>query len=246
MVRRGSVLIATLVVCGSAGWAEAQTAKPRDERLVILASVGYLITDETFAERNTFVQYLEPATVEAEYRLRSGSIFDAAVSVPLMRRLAVQGGVAVISRAAEAAVLGELPAPFEFGRLRSVEQPLEPVEHREVALRAELAWAAAFGDWVLTASGGPALIRVEHDFAAGIQVREIGYPYDQVELEVGALDRAQAWAVGGTAAADLAWYPNTRVGVGVTGRFTGARWEARGIRINAGGPSVVVGLRLRP
>ena len=226
-----------LVVVAQSTLAAAQT---------IAVGGGYQFTTEEFSESSLFLQYLEEATVESRYRLRNAPMIDVSVGFPLSRTLSVQGGVSVLNQSAEARLTGRIPSPFTFGRLRDVEQPIDEVGHREIAVRGEIAWAIPFGDWTLTLSGGPAAVNVRQEFAVGITVRELAFPFDTLALDVGDLSSESGWAIGGTAAADLSWFPSNRFGVGVTGRFTGANVDLRSTEITAGGPAIVAGVRFRP
>jgi hypothetical protein len=246
MRRRVLVTVALLAVVTLApvSFAGAQTRTP--DGIVVQIGAGYQTSDRTLTEQNTFTQYLEPATIESRYRWRSGPTVDVAVAVPLRRQLTVGGGVAVMSRPAQIVLSGEIPSPLGFDMNRSAEQRLADARHREVSVRAEIGWSVPLGAWVLTVSGGPALVHVQQDFAGQVSVRETEYPFETVELVAAARSRESGWTVGGTAAGDLSWFVTRRIGLGVSGRFTAANWDVRGVRVRAAGPSVVAGVRLRP
>ena len=245
MRRTAAVVIMLGLVCASPAVSLAQSSSAERQPTISIGA-GYQDSRETFSERRDFTQYLEPATIESLYRVRGSPMVDVGVSWPLTSRFAVQAGASVTNRDADATLIGSIPYPFEFNRPRAVRQSVDDATHREIAIRGELALVIPYGDFVITFSGGPVAMNVRQAFAVGVTVRETEFPFEEVELDVPELSVESGWGIGGTGAADLAWYPSGRVGVAVTGRYTGAALDLRNIDIGAGGPSAVVSVRIRP
>ena len=245
MRRTTSLVILIAGVLAHPTASAAQGSAP-ERKPTISIGAGYQDSRETFSERSDFIEYLEPASIESAFRVRETAAIDAGVSWPLTSRFAVQGGVSITNRDADATLIGSIPYPFEFGRPRGVRQAVEDASHREIAIRTELAVVIPYGDWVITFSGGPVAMHVRQAFAVGVTVRELAYPFEEVALDVPELSVESGWGLGGTGAADLAWYPSERVGIGITGRYTGAALELRDIDLGAGGPSAVISVRIRP
>jgi hypothetical protein len=228
----------------SAPAAPAAVSAPMFAGLWIAAGGAFQNSHEEFGTRLALTRFFETAVVDGEYQTRGGPLLDVSAGLPLRRwGLGVQGGGSLFTRPHRGIIRGSIPHPLYFGQLRQSELEIGDLTHREVALRAELAWTQMlWTNWQVSVSAGPAVIHVQQRLVADVDTVETGYPFDAVNLVPATVDEA-GWGIGGTAAVDVTWFVSGRVGLGVTGRFTRARVGLDRIKLSVGGASAIVGVR---
>jgi len=254
--RCGSCLLALLiVVTGTAGQAQmpataapaapsAPAATSALDGLWIAVGGAFQDSHEEFGTRLTLTRFFEPGIVDGEYKTRGGPMLDVSAGLPLRRwGLRVEGGGSIFTKAHHGVIRGSIPHPLYFGQPRQSELEIGGLAHRELALRAELAWTRAlWSNWEVSVSAGPAAIRVQQRLVGEVDTVETSYPFDAVNLVAATVDEA-GWGIGGTGAVGVTWFVSGRLALGVTGRFTRATVGLERIKLSVGGPSAIVGVR---
>ena len=259
MMRAATLSIALGLMLGSApARAQSRPASPPPstvpvDRVFVRIDGGYRPAARSFTDTVRITQFVESGRIDTAYRVKAAPEFDAAVGVRFWRRLAVAVDVSYLTKAGGGAVTAQIPHPFFFGRLRSVDGGATGLTRQETAVHAQAVWMTPLGDrdsrWRLDLAGGPSVFHVGQDVVQNVTVTET-YPFDTATLATVAARRVAKSAVGFNAGADLTYMLSTTVGVGTTVTFSRARIklpldEGHSLTIDAGGALVGAGLRFR-
>jgi hypothetical protein len=250
-VRFPTMTILALLAVAPASAALAQTVARAGRppvRAVAAANGGWQTASRTFADAFTFERYVETATVEAAYRVRSGPLYEGGASVRLWRWVGAGVTVSSFTDRTEARVTGSIPHPFFFDRARALDGRA-PVTHRETSVHGQVAVFVPVGArLLLVAGGGPSVVSVEQSFVTSVDYDE-AYPYDTVTFRRAETTRVRARKVGAHVGADLVVRLGTNLGAGLLVRYTQVKVglepaDGRSIRTEAGGWQAGAGFRV--
>jgi hypothetical protein len=229
------------------GVAAAQ-GRPWPGRVVVAVNGATQATSTTFNDRFSFDQYLEQATVEADYEVQSDLVVDGGVIVRLWRGLGAGVAVSRFNNRRPAQIEASIPHPFFFAQARAIEGQ-ESARRSETGAHVQLAWMIPATDHIrIIVSAGPSWLNVEQSLVREIRSAEV-YPFDTAEYSSAAVGRESKSAVGVNAGADVMWTFSKNVGVGGLLRFTRATMsvqpgEGRSVKLEAGGLHAGGGLRV--
>jgi hypothetical protein len=225
------ILAAALVLA----WSNAAHA----QQVWLSLGGGYLSQSDEFDHTVALPEHLETAVVSGTYPASGGTLIDATAHVTVAPAWAIAGGIGVFRSSSDVQLRGRIPHPLYFAQPRAAEQQLDDVGHHEIMLRAELAWIRAVaGRMRVSLSAGPMAVRASQELATTFSVRELAYPYDEVEIAPST--RAEAgWGLGATAAVAASWMATERLAIGVTARYSRASVSLLDHSVEAGGPSVI-------
>jgi hypothetical protein len=219
-------------------------------RAIIALGAGYSAATSTFDDRTTFSLNREEGRRETTYRLDGGVLVDGGVVARLWRGLAVGLDVSILSRDGSAEVTASLPHPFFFERPREA-AATAGVRCREIGLHPNARWVLSFSRnraW-LSVFAGASFFRVDQDVVTDLSYQE-EYPYDTIVVGTSEVQRQTASGLGYHGGADFAYMFTRAVGAGAVIRYSRASVELTGaggqpIAVDAGGPQVAAGIRLR-
>jgi hypothetical protein len=253
---RKSFLCAALVV-GIAWPAGAQMRYPRpmaagpasNPRVFISVNAGMQPVPDAPADRFTFGDNLETATVDVEYALGRPAIFEGGVAMRLWRR--VGAGVA-LSRAAldaAAAVDARIPHPFFFEQPRTVTGDVSQLKRSETAVHFQVVYLVPARPRIrVLLSAGPSRMSVEHDLVTDVHYQE-SYPFDSAAFRSTSRRSFTGSTIGIHAGVDVAYMLTRTIGAGGMIRFSHgdidmAGPDSRRISIETGGIQAGGGLRV--
>jgi hypothetical protein len=220
-------------------------------RARVAVNGGYQTTSNDFSQTLTFPfpdLGNENGTVATDYPAGQDVAFDGGVAVRIWRNLGVGGAVSVFRTKEPGAVVGRIPHPFFFDRLREVTGQSADLERTETAFHLHAVLLFPLAERVdLTVSGGPSFFNVEQDMVTGVQFSH-SFPFDTARFTGAQAAGQSESAIGFNAGFDLTWRFATHVGVGGQLRFSRAEVELtpladNAIKVDAGGLQVGAGVR---
>lgn len=252
---RGAALLALVAVGGAAAPAAAQShaPSPAKESRVFFAVGGGLGQYHHSTEAVRFKHPLfgpETGEIAADYHGGHGLAWEVSAGIGVAGNFAVGVSAGRLAFDRSADLVGKLPHPLAFDRLRTVEGIAESLANSELALDVEARWLIELShDLEVTLFAGPSFVRLTTELVTGMQFDQ-AYPYDGAAFA--GTDRHE-WTktlVGGHAGAEVAFYVSEGWGVGGTVRYRSASGELdRGdgltTPLEAGGLQALAGLRLR-
>jgi hypothetical protein len=244
-MKRSLMLLAVLAVTFTAVDARGQSTRSTD-RVYVNVSGWYQAAPTSFTGVVTPIDFVERASIDTSYRIRSAAGFDVGGGVRVWRHLGVGLDVSRFTRAGGGSVTAQVPHPFYFNRLRPVTGDAPGLEREETGVHAQVLWMLPIAArWEIGLSGGPSWFNVGQDLVQTVTITE-SYPYDTATFAGITSARRTGSRVGFNAGGDIAYRFNPRVGVGLTAGFSRARVPLGDtVTINAGGAHVGGGLRLR-
>lgn len=220
------------------------------ERVRVVLNGAISPTTRSFDETRTFTEFLETATVRAEYETDSTFSPDLGAQVQVFGRLGVFVAFTSARRDETGRFSASLPHPLYLDRPRSLEGDLSGYAYEERAFHLDLAYGAARGRLDYALFAGVSLFSVELDLVDSVRY-DHAYPYDGVTLRE-APPRATksnptGFNVGGRL--DYRFGKVGHFGLGVQLRFTAATARpgapaASGLEVDVGGLHAGGGARL--
>ena len=236
-----AMLAATLTAVDARGQSARSTG-----RVYVNASGWYQAAPTSFTGVVTPIVFVERASIDTSYRIRSAAGFDVGGGVRVWRHLGVGLDVSRFTRAGGGSVTAQVPHPFYFNRLRPVTGDAPGLEREETGIHAQvLLMMPIAARWQVVLSGGPSWFTAGQDLVQTVTITE-SYPYDTATFAGITSAHRTGSRVGFNAGADIAYMFTPRVGVGLTAGFSRARIPLDDtVTINAGGAHVGGGIRLR-
>jgi hypothetical protein len=194
--------------------------------------------------------FAEPGSIATNYGNRSGLAFDVRVVQPIVRSFGVGVGVDYYFRNQHAVVDARVPHPFFFNQLRAGKFDTQALSAHEAALDVSGAWMPpAIGPLTTLVFGGPTIFHVSQTVVTDVTLDE-RYPYDTLTITGVKTGERTSTLFGYHVGGDVSYFFNPTIGLG-----GGVRYSHADITFdndddvttdgNAGGVSVVVGLRFR-
>jgi hypothetical protein len=245
-------LSATLMLCGGAAHAFAQTRLPLppnpEPRVRAMINGGYQPSTTTFDDSFTFSLYQETGTTEASYSVDAGAIFEGGAAVRLWKGLALGGVISHFTVDAAATVTSSVPHPFFLQRNRDVSGEPDGLRREETAIHLQAQYQLPpAGKLHVVLAGGPTIIDVKQTIVIDVNYTE-EFPYDTAPFTGVDSKRGTGTAMGFNAGVDFQWMFNPNLGAGALVRFSKATVDMnvdnRIIQVEAGGTQIAAGLRL--
>jgi hypothetical protein len=214
VIRRTVPWTIALIAITAAGTANAQPSESARRFFTIYG--GAQPQRHDLSARQSFPLFDETATVSSSQRIRNGSLFKAAVGIPIKGRLGIGAGVSVFGRPGTASLQAKVPDIVFFDRIRTYNFEAGDLKHKELGVHGSLLYEMAITPKVgLTFSIGPSLIRVRQDVAA-VSVSSTGQPSVSTAEESGN-------AFGGNAGADVMYGFGSPFALGVFLHYAGGK-----------------------
>jgi hypothetical protein len=202
--------------------AHAQTAAA-DSRVTISVNAGLQPSAISFDSSTTRPLYLENSVFDTSYDVRNGLLIDGGVRYRIAGSFSVGGAVSWVSKTHDATVGASLPHPFFYRTPRSLEGTAGDLQHQEVAVHLQLAYAirpsARLG---VTLAGGPSFFRAKQDFVDAVSYADT-YPYDAPSFTAASSSRVRGNGTGFNVGADVGMRLSRHAGVGGLVRYAHAR-----------------------
>jgi hypothetical protein len=246
-----SFIAAAALVLMVPALASAQWAVWSDRVRIGINGAAQLTTstvDDRFEYDHPYGAERERAIVETEYEVPRGVMFDGGAAVRISGGLGVGVTVTAASSTNDLRVIGRVPHPFYFGRLREVEGSVA-ARRRETGVHVQAVYVVPFGSrFQMAISAGPSRFSVEHRVARSVTVSE-SFPFDTAAFADAPLETLKSDAWGFNVGADLGWMFTRHFGLGGVVRFTRASVtlspEGReAFDVDAGGVQVGGGARV--
>lgn len=241
-----SVAVA-LVVAINVGQAGAQTEPGRG---YISANGAFQTSTTEFDSTFSIVRNAETGSVETSYTVPAAPAFNISGGVRIWKNLALGVGVSRFVKADDGSVDASIPHPFFFNKNRLVTGTVPQLQREETATHVQAVWMVPVSSRLSVAiSGGPSLFSVKQVLIEEVEYTE-SYPYDTATFS-GATTRSESTShVGFNAGADITYMLSRNVGIGGGVQLTRATVDLATpdgdtVTINAGGPQVGAGVRLR-
>ena len=235
-----------ITVCGLLG-AMPAAAQPLP-RFTISVNGGYQPSSTSFDDRFTFDLNRETASVDTDYSVEAGPLFDAGVGFRLWKGLGA--GIALSRFTVDSAGHAEatLPHPLFFQRNRQISGETTGITREETGIHIQAQYhLPPFGRFYVTLAGGPSVLDIQQSIVTDVNFTE-EYPYDTATYVGVDSQRVSGTAIGFNAGTDVRWMFTRNIGVGGLVRYTRASVDLtrnnRTVTVDAGGVQVGGGIRL--
>ena len=221
---------------------------PRHYRLAITIN-GVQGTDTlSFADKNQFELFKEPAQIESVYRDRRYQGYELGAQFRIAGPFAVGALVQRFENDREATYTASLPHPFFFDRFRELSGAASGLTHEEIAVHLDAVFTKTWGPLTLAAFGGPSWFQTKTEVLVDVLYEEV-FPYDEVLFQGVEGRVVESQPIGFNVGASATFRIASIFGVNFGVRYSEARSklfieEGREIELEAGGLSVGAGLRL--
>jgi hypothetical protein len=242
---------AVITIVALLGVALPAAAQSPSERFWIGVSGGVQGTSNGFGDSFDITsQFQDPETARAtvDYPVEGGPFVDGTFAVRLWKGFGVGVGVSHFSKRGDAQVTAEVPHPFQFNQLRSIDGSTS-TSRTEVGLHLQFAYLVPITDrFRVIAFAGPSRFSVEQTFVTDVQYSQ-SFPFDTATFSGATTRRASASAAGFNAGADVIWMFSRQFGMGGLIQYAAARVHEdagsnREISVDAGGIQAGAGLRM--
>ena len=235
-----------MTVCALLG-AMPAAAQPLP-RFTISVNGGYQPSTTSFDDRFTFDLNRETASVDTDYSVDAGPLFDAGVGFRIWKGLGA--GIAISRFSVDSAGQAEatLPHPLFFQRNRQISGETTGITREETGIHIQAQYQLPpFGNVYVTLAGGPSVLDIQQSIVTDVNFTE-DFPYDTATYVGVDSQRVSGTATGFNAGADVRWMFTRNVGVGGLVRYTRATVDLtrnnRTVTVDAGGMQVGGGVRL--
>ena len=217
-------------------------------RFTISVNGGYQPSSTSFDDRFTFDLNRETASVDTDYSVEAGPLFDAGVGVRIWQGLGA--GIAFSRFSVDSAGQAEatLPHPLFFQRNRQISGETTGITREETGIHIQAQYQLPpFGRFYVTLAGGPSVLDIQQSIVTDVNFTE-EFPYDTATYVGVDSQRVSGTSTGFNVGADVRWMFTRNIGVGGLVRYTHATVDLtrdnRTISVDAGGTQVGGGLRL--
>jgi hypothetical protein len=244
----GLITVFTVLGAGPAG------AQPRPRmriqplpRITIAVNLGFQPSSTSFDDRFTFDLNRETATVETDYPVDAGPLFDAGFGYRVWKGLGA--GIAFSRFSVDTTVQAEatLPHPLFFQRNRQISGETGGLTRDEtgIHLQAQYHLARLNGLYIVLA-GGPSVLDIRQSIVTDVNFTE-EFPFDTATYVGVDSQRVTGTKTGFNVGADVRWMFDRHIGVGGLVRYSHAMVDLtrnnRTISVDAGGLQVGGGIR---
>ena len=235
-----------MTVCGLLG-AMPAAAQPLP-RFTISVNGGYQPSTTSFDDRFTFDLNRETASVDTDYSVDAGPLFDAGVGFRIWKGLGAGIAISRFSVDSVGQADATLPHPLFFQRNRQISGETTGITREETGIHIQAQYQLPpFGSVYVTLAGGPSVLDIQQSIVTDVNYTE-EFPYDTATYVGVDSQRVSGTATGFNAGADVRWMFTRNIGVGGLVRYTRATVDltrnGRTISVDAGGAQVGAGVRL--
>lgn len=235
-----------IAVCSLLGSVPA-AAQPLP-RFTIAVNGGYQPSSSSFDDRFTYDLNRETTSVETDYPVEAGPVFDAGAGFRIWKGLGA--GIAFSRFTVDSTVQAEatLPHPLFFQRNRQISGETGGLNREETGIHIQAQYQLPpFGNVYVTLAGGPSVLDMRQSIVTDVNYTE-EFPYDTASYVGVDSQRVSGTATGFNAGADIRWMFTRNIGIGGLVRYTRASVDltrdGRTVTVDAGGTQVGGGLRL--
>jgi hypothetical protein len=239
--RIAAVAIATLL-CAPALRAQ--------DRVRLIVNGGFNPTTSDFSETRSFTEFVETATVKADYKTKSAFSPDVGVQVQLFNKLGAFVAYASTKRDETGSFDARLPHPLYLNRPRSLAGDLSGYRYQEQAVHLDLAYGAGQGHLDYALFAGVSRFSVKADLLDSVHYSH-SYPYDSVTFGSAPAKSVKDTPLGFNAGGrlDYRFGQSRRFGLGALLRFSRATaklkaTDASTLEVDSGGLQAGIGARL--
>lgn len=242
------IVFVSVLVIASVPAVMAQTSPPSRGFLVV--NGGNQVTVNDFSDSAVKRENAEDGRIETKYVVKGGPSFDVTAGGILWGRLGIGVGVSQFAVSTPVSLMGTVPHPFFFNRLRSVAGEVTGLKREEMAIHAQVRGVIPVGTKLqLAVFGGPSFFQVKQGVVNDFTYAD-SYPYDSATFRAATTTNASASKIGFNVGGDIAFFFARHVGVGATAQFAGttvalpaAGGTSRDVKV--GGMKAGGGLRVR-
>jgi hypothetical protein len=226
-------------------------AQSTSERFWIGVSGGAQGTSNGFSDAFDFAsqfQDQEKSTASVDYPVKGGPLVDGTFAVRLWKGFAVGVGVSHFSKRGSATVTAQVPHPFQFNKLRSIEGSTS-MSRNELGIHLQFAYLVPLTNRLrVIAFAGPSRLSVEQTFITDVQYTQ-SFPFDTPAFSSASTRRVSADAMGFNGGADVIWMFARQFGIGGLVQYSAAQVHEdvgnnRRVTLDAGGIQAGAGLRI--
>lgn len=238
---------AAIAFCAAAASAQTTAIHARG---YLVVNGGYQATSNNFQQSTVYRRNAEDGSLQTNYSVKSGPMFDIAGGGILWRRLGIGVDVSRFALSTPMQLTAAVPHPFFFNQPRTVTGDVGGLQREELAVHVQARAIVPVGArFEVMLFGGPSLFRVKQDFVTDVAYTE-SYPYDTASFSSATTTAESKSKIGFNAGGDVAFFFTRQVGVGATVQFSGATVGFTGpnresLDVKAGGLQAGGGLRLR-
>jgi Outer membrane protein beta-barrel domain len=216
-------------------------------RITIAVNAGYQPSSTSFDDRITFDLNRETASVETDYPVDAGPLFDAGFGYRFWKGLGAGIAFSRFSVDSTVEVQATLPHPLFFQRNRQISGETRGLTRDETGVHIQAQYhLAPFDGLYVVVAGGPSVLDIQQSIVTDVNYTE-EFPYDTAAYVGVDSQRVTGTATGFNIGADLRWMFTRNVGVGGLVRYSHATVDLtrnnRTVKVDAGGTQVGGGVR---
>jgi Outer membrane protein beta-barrel domain len=217
-------------------------------RITIAVNAGYQPSSTSFDDRVTFDLNRETASVETDYPVDAGPLFDAGFGYRFWKGLGAGIAFSRFSIDSTVQVQAALPHPLFFQRNRQISGETRGLTHDETGVHIQAQYhLAPFDGFYVVVTGGPSVLDIQQSIVTDVNYTE-AFPYDMATYVGVDSQRVTGTATGFNIGADFRRMFTRNIGVGGLVRYTHATVDLtrnnRTVKVDAGGTQVGGGIRL--
>lgn len=152
-----------------------------EDRVRLVLNGALSPTTRSFGQTLTYTEYLETATVEAQYKTKSAFSPDVGVQLQTFRKLGLFVAFTSTHRDEKGSFTASVPHPLYLDRPRSLDGGLSGYRFNERAVHFDLAFGGGSGHFDYALFAGLSAFTVEADLVDTLRYDQT-YPYDTVSL----------------------------------------------------------------
>ena len=215
-------------------------------RFKLLLGGGYQLGTSSFSQTASFDQYQEKATITTAYTADKAPGLDAGVQFNAFKHVGFSAAVTVYNRDISGTYSASFPNPLFFGKPRAATGTVSG-KQKETAGHVNVVVFGKSGKVDLSAWAGVSFFKVDADLLENVLYSQ-AYPYDSVSVTSAPKTKVSDSPIGFNIGASADWRFSKNVGVGVQGRFAGAKAKfavpnASAVDVDAGGFQLGGGIR---
>ena len=183
-------------------------------RLVVNANLGMQIQSSSRTDSVQFDLNRELGSLQATQTLGPYSVLDLGTTTRLWKGLGFGFAFSRAQGQSTASVESEIPHPLFFDFHRTATTSAAGLTHRELVYHLSANYGFTLGSSTLvTLSIGPSFFNASQEFVSAVEITELGYPFDEVDIAPGGLEEVSATGWGYNIGIDLAYFGLKNLGL---------------------------------